>query len=170
MVKVLWVLYNDSDFRMITGIFAGVLLLKNFMFYRFFSVNVRRDKIIAFDNPSGRVSVSLMAMEDLVKRLIIRQSQVKDVKTRITASKKGLSLRIQLSIAFEVNIPELTAGLQEMIRRKIQDTIGIEDTVEISIYVGKILPERTKGKQLKKNEMIEEEKPNAHIPFQGYRA
>src|SRR6185503_15365199 len=57
-------IYTDNDLRLLLGILAGIMLLCNLFFYRYFSVNVHRDKVIAFDNPSGRVSVSLLAMED----------------------------------------------------------------------------------------------------------
>jgi uncharacterized alkaline shock family protein YloU len=159
-------LYRDKDLRLIIGIVSGIILFCNFLFYQYFSVNVHRDKIIAFDNPSGRVSVSLTAMEDLVRRVLLRLNEVRDGKVRITASKKGLDVKIRLVMKSEVNIPELTARVQEKVRRKIQDTIGLEEAVNVAIYVGKILPERIKEKPAEE----QEQPPAPSVPFRGYRA
>jgi len=160
--------YKDEDLRLLTGLLAVIMLLCNLFFYRYFSVNVHRDKVIAFDNPSGRVSVSLLAMEDLVKRMLIRRPEVKDSRVKITASKKGLDVRIRLVIKAEASIPDLTFKIQDIVKRKIQDTIGLEEPINVSIYVGKILPEKVKGP--KEEGKSEEDQTLPPVPFQGYRA
>ncbi|HLF18158.1 MAG TPA: alkaline shock response membrane anchor protein AmaP [Candidatus Omnitrophota bacterium] len=165
LISLIW--YHDKDLRLIIGIIAGIILLCNFLFYNYFSVNVHRDKIIAFDNPSGRVSISLVAMEDLIRRLLIRLNEIRDGKVKITASKKGLDVKIRLVMKSEVNIPELTARVQDKVRRKIQDTIGLEESVNVSIYVGKILPERVKEKAAEEEQP---QQPAPTVPFRGYRA
>ena len=164
-------IHSDENLRAAFACLALFLLFENFVFYKVFSVNVRRDKIIAFDNPSGRVSVSLFALEDLIKRLISQQAEVKDARTSITASRKGLSVRIKMALISEENIPEMTSKIQEMVTQKIQDTIGIEEKIDINIYVGKIILGRSKVKQKKKEEEAPEKEENPpNIPFQGYRA
>jgi len=52
--------------------------------------------------------------------------------------------------------------------KKIQDTIGIDETVNVAIYVGKILPEKIKQKQHSQEK--QNDKPEPNIPFHGYRA
>jgi len=162
-------LYQDHDLRWLTGILAGIMLLCNLFFYRYFSVNVHRDKVIAFDNPSGRVSVSLLAMEELIKRMLIRRPEVKDSRVKITASKKGLDVKIRLIIKAEANIPDLTFKIQDIVKRKIQDTIGLEEPINVAIYVGKILPEKIKGTK-DETKPPEEDQAPPPVPFQGYRA
>ena len=168
VVNCLQTVYVDKDLRMLLGILSGIVLLCNLFFYRHFSINVHRDKVIAFDNPSGRVSVSLLAMEDLIKRMLIRRPEIKDCRIKVTASKKGLDVKIRLIMKAEANIPDLTFKIQDIVKRKIQDTIGLEEPINVAIYVGKILPEKIKGKEEAKPE--EEDQAPPPVPFQGYRA
>jgi len=161
--------YYDQDLRMIVGILGGVILLSNFFFYKYFSVNVHRDKIIAFDNPSGRVSVSLLAMEDLIRRLVLKSPEIKDVRVAITARKKGLDVRTRLILRSESRIPDMTANIQERIKRKIQDTIGLEEPVNVSIYVGKILNEKQRKGAVTEEESATDEAVPPAIPFRGFR-
>jgi uncharacterized alkaline shock family protein YloU len=144
------------------------MLLLNYVFYRAFTVNIRKEKTIAFDNPAGRVSVSLWAIEDLVKRVVGRIPEIREVRSKISASKKGLLIKIKLILRAEESIPEVTSRVQELVKRKVQDTIGIEEPMEIAIFVGKILSDQGKDKFAQKEESKKGSDQN--IPFQGYRA
>jgi len=165
----LYIYYTDDNLRIIIGSIAGGLLFLNYIFYRHFSVNVHSDKIIAFDNPSGRVSVSLFAMEDIVKRTMLRMSEIKEGKTYVTASKKGLLVKVKLILRSETNIPEIASRVQEKVTRKIQDMIGLDEPINVTIFVGKILSEKIKTKHIEDKQETDV-KPEPNVPFQGYRA
>ncbi len=161
-------IYLDNTLRLIIGISGGVILFMNFLFYQLYSINAHRDKIIAFDNPSGRVSVSLVALEDLIKRMLYKMDEIKEVKASIAVTRKGLRVKVRLALRSEANIPELTASMQELVKSKIQDIIGLEEPISITIYVGRIILDRIKDK---KKELSEEKKNDelSNIPFHGYR-
>ena len=158
------IIFSDRKHKMMGGVGAAVLLFINFLFYQTFSISIQREKVIAFDNPTGRVSVSLVALEDLIKRILGRLSEIKEARPNIKATKKGLQVKIRLVLQAETNIPELTARVQELVKRRIQDIIGLDEPMNIAIYVGKIVPDPSKAKQSM------EEAPKTNIPFQGYRA
>ena len=159
--------YSDHNLRLIVGCIASVFLVINFLFYQFYSVNVHRDKIIAFDNPSGRVTVSLVAMEDIIQRMLTRLPEIKKVYPNITASKKGLAISVKLFLQSEVNIPELSASVQSRIKRKVQDMIGIDQPLNITVYIGRIFSDSLKKKDSKNQAPIDDE-VIPPVPFHGY--
>ena len=169
VMNLLTVIYHDEAMRMAYALGACVLLFLNFIFYRTFTVNVHKEKTIAFDNPAGRVSVSLGAIEELTKRVISRTSEVREVKSKISVSKKGLLIKIKLILRAEGSIPEVTSRVQELVKRKVQDAIGLDEPIEVAIFVGKILPDQGKEKLPPKKEEPQKESPQ-NVPFQGYRA
>ena len=169
VVNLLAVIYYDEALRMTFAGGACALLFLNFVFYRAFTVNVHKEKTIAFDNPVGRVSVSLGAIEELTKRVVSRISEVREVKSNISVSKKGLLIKIKLILRAEGSIPEVTSRVQELVKRKIQSTIGLDEPIEVAIFVGKILPDQGKEKQPPKKEEPQKESQQ-NVPFQGYRA
>ncbi len=166
---VLYFVYNDDRLRIAVGVAAGVLLLINYFLYRQFDLNTSKEKTIAFDNPSGRVSVALSALEDLIQRSLARFPEVKEGKVDIRASKRGLRVRIRMVLYAQANIPELTTMVQAAVQEKIQDIIGLDETVHVSIDIGKILSDRIKDKKVGKKEDGQEQS-EVSIPFQGYRA
>ncbi|MDO8580242.1 MAG: alkaline shock response membrane anchor protein AmaP [Candidatus Omnitrophota bacterium] len=166
ILQSIYVIYHDDQLRLIVGIVTGVLIGETIVFYRLFLNHVQRNKVIAFDNPAGRVAVSLLAMEEMVKREIRQMPEIKDVKVVIRASRKGLDVDIRLIIVADLNIPQLTSRVQGLVTRKIQEIIGIEGRLKIHIYVGKILKNFLNKSTA--NNADKYEQPN--IPFQGYRA
>ena len=171
-IKSLWMTlyagYVDYNLRVVFGTTGAVLLLINFIFYNMFTVNIHREKIIAFDNPSGRITVSLIAIEDIVKRTVLRVGDVKDVKPMIKATKKGLRVRIKLVLCSEVNIPEFTHKIQNIVKDKIQDMIGLDESLTISVYVNKIVS--SDNVDMTEDENASSDNEDSPVPFRGYRA
>ncbi len=166
VLEIFRAIYFDDTLRIAFGVFGAILLVLNFVFYQFFSVNVHREKIIAFDNPTGRVTVSLIAMEDLVKRIVLKLSEVKDVRSVIKATKRGLDIKVRLTLYADCHIPDVTARIQQLVLKKVQEAIGLTEPMNIEIYVGKIIAEPIKGKKSDASD----DNPRLNIPFQGYRA
>jgi uncharacterized alkaline shock family protein YloU len=167
--NMLALMYRDETLRLIFAVAACAMLFLNFIFYRAFTVNIHKEKTIAFDNPAGRVSVSLIAIEDLIKRVVGRIPEIREVKSKISASKKGLFIKIRLILRAEESIPEVTSRVQELVKRKIQDTIGLDEPMEVAIFVGKILSDQIKEKYPPKKEEVKKDSEQ-NVPFQGYRA
>ncbi|VAX37778.1 hypothetical protein MNBD_UNCLBAC01-1492 [hydrothermal vent metagenome] len=169
MMEIFYAVSFAENLKLVTGIIAVVLLFINFIFYSVFSTGRKRENALAFDNPDGRVNVSLGALEDIIKRLTGRLSEVKDSKLNITISKKGLKVKVNMVVASEVSIPGLTSRVQDLIKKKIQDAIGLEEEIEVEIFVNKILPDQGREKvQSDKQETQDVSEPG--IPFHGYRA
>ena len=85
------------------------------------------ERTIAFENPAGGVTVSLTALEDLIKRLIGQVPEVKEIRPYMIATRKGLEVDVKMVLRHEVNIPELTARFQDLVRRKIEECVRMGD-------------------------------------------
>lgn len=167
IVYVLQLIQSEFQIKVLVGLSGLLFILLSLVFARIISGVRQKERTIAFDNPNGRVTISLMAIEDMVKRLILRESDVKEARPNIIATKKGLDIEARLILNADVNIPDVTARLQDVIKDKIQDMIGIEETVTVRIHVMKISTDEIKPKRSKSEYS---EKPEPTIPFQGYRA
>lgn len=168
IMNFIGVIYYNSNFQVAYFVVALALLILNHIFWGTITGNQQRGKLIAFDNPSGRVTVSLSAIEDLIQRVVARASEVKEVRSNIIAGKKGLEVMIRLVLNADINIPELTSHLQELVKRKIQDIIGIEETVVVKVDVTKIIPDSKSRRHIEEDK--KDDLTDNPIPFHGYRA
>jgi hypothetical protein len=161
--NLLAVVYNDRKARLIVfAISLSIIfiscLLENLIYGR-----RRMERTIAFNNPSGQVTVSLVALEDLIKSLTSQLPEIKEIKPFLMANKKGIDAQVKLILRSQVNIPDLTVKLQDSIRRKIEEVTGMEGKITVHIHVAKMLLEDGKIKR-----SVEVSAP--HVPFHGYRS
>lgn len=165
------IIYEDQQLRMILALTAVLVFSFNILFNQAIAGKEFREKNIAFDNPSGRVSVSLTAMEDLIRRVVGRMNGVKDVRSvHIIASKRGLDVKLNLALFSDVSIPEATGQMQETVKRKISDTIGLEETVTVRVDVTKISGDEGHNRAKEKDVRSKVDALEPTVPFQGYRA
>ncbi len=168
-LTILHFLYYDDQARFLVSMASIFMLLLNYIFIKSISVENEKERTVAFDNPTGRVSVSLDALEDLTRRVIAGVDEVRDVRAHVRVGKKKKRLEIdsRLILNTDVHIPAMTAHLQDLVKQKVQDTIGSEESPEVRIHISKIIPGQRKVKKQKEEPSKKEEQPA--VPYQGYR-
>jgi uncharacterized alkaline shock family protein YloU len=155
---------TSSHSRLVIG-FAGLLLiLISFSFAQIILGRFQREKTIAFTTSSGQVTISLSAVEDLIRRLAGVIPEVKELRPNVVANKKGIIVDMRIILRSEANIPELTSRLQEITKSKIQEILGLEEQVIIRIHVAKISHDERDSRKRKE---FEKDDVSA-IPFSGY--
>ncbi len=94
-------------------------------------------------------------------------SEVKEIKPSILATKKGIEIISRLILKEDVSIPEMTAQLQDLIKNRVQDVLGVEENVIVKLHIVKISSSGGKEKYLKNDEV--DQKEELSVPFKGYR-
>ncbi len=155
--------YNDLRMRLITGLSGLIFILLSFSAAQVITGKIQREKTIAFTNPNGQVTITLSAVEDLIKRLAHQLSEIKDAKADVKATKKGIDIRMRVILRSETNIPDFTARLQDLIASKIQEVFGIDETISVKIHVAKIIGSEDKQKK------ISEKNEEMAVPYQGLK-
>jgi len=167
---VLEIIYIDPNMRMLFGAIALVLLIKTHVMARMIYGAHEKERNIAFDNPAGRVYVTLTALEELIRRTLARQDEVKESRVTLLARKGGdLHVGTRLTLNVDCNIPEMTSRIQELIQKKIEKTIGSEHKIFVEVDVVKILTRDKAPAKLKKTPESTDEN-GSNVPFEGYRA
>lgn len=159
-------IYEDGSASTWAGVIIAATLLISLVFARVIYGRQEQERLIHFDNPLGRVTISLAAIEDMIRRLVIHTPQIKEIRPSIISVKKGLEIEIRLVLRSEVNIPEMTAELQDIIKRKIQDVIGNDEAINIRMHVIKIASESSKYG----SDHDEDPAVASPVPFHGYRS
>jgi uncharacterized alkaline shock family protein YloU len=161
--RLLQVVYFDRQSGTIAGICSGGIMFMSFLLARLIYASRQKHRTIAFENSTGGVTVALTALEDLIKRLIVQMPDVKEIRPHMITVRKGLEVDIKLVLRHEVNIPELTARFQDLVRRKIEEAIGMEGKINIRVHVIKISLEDIRSRNK------DEFQVPSQVPFQGYQ-
>ena len=156
-------MYADANIKMSVGIVGAIFVLAGLLMAHLNLGRMQMEKTIAFENPEGQVTVSLSAIEDFIKKSVHHLPEVKELKSSVTASKKGINIVCRATIYADSNIPEITERIQNIVKAKVHDMLGVEETINIKINVIKISLSG-KGEPKKSGKGYNEES-SRRIPF-----
>ncbi|MDD5476989.1 MAG: alkaline shock response membrane anchor protein AmaP [Candidatus Omnitrophica bacterium] len=155
---------SSQNSRIIIGFSGALLILISFSFAQIILGKFQRERTIAFATSSGQVTISLSAVEDLIRRLSGIIPEVKELRPNVVANKKGIIVDMRVVLRSEANIPELTSRLQDITKSKIQEVLGVEEQIIIRIHVAKIVHDEKDNRKKKDFEKDD----YSTIPFSGY--
>ncbi len=120
----------------------------------------RKDKSITFESPEGNVSITLIAIEDMLKRMLEKRKEITNIKTKVILKKKIIEVNTKGVLNAEVNLIEFTKEIQGKVSEKMQSLLGESKEIKVNLIIKKLnMPN--------KGELIADaEEPN--IPFREY--
>lgn len=119
-----------------------------------------RTRSVSFSGPGGLVRVHLSAIEDFLANEIRQNIKaVKRIRVSTIVVPKGLQVYNQVIIWAGYDIPTTTGKIQDLIKRLLQDTIGVERLGEIKVLVYRIATteEETVSKEEEESELEDTE-------------
>lgn len=164
--EMLNTLYMMPNMRLILGLTGVLFILISVMVMRIGMGKIQREKTIAFDNPDGQVTISLTAIEDFIKRAIKQLPEVKELRPNVRADKKGIEAVARVTLFSDVNIPETTEKIQNIVKTKVQDMLGVEEPIVVRVHVGKIVHKEDAQKEPRKDERAQKFRGN--IEYSSY--
>jgi len=121
------------------GIIGTFLIVLGLLWLLFVVNYFRKSRSICFDNPGGEVKVALSAIEDfIVKRVLAQIKAVRRITTRTSATAKGLKVVNRVVLWSDNEIPTTCATIQDLIKKYLQDIIGVERISVIKVIVAGI--------------------------------
>ncbi|HHT02408.1 MAG TPA: alkaline shock response membrane anchor protein AmaP [Firmicutes bacterium] len=125
--------YNPNS-RWLLGLLGFVFLLGNFRFLTVAWQRRRGRRAVVHQTKLGDVRISLAAVEHLISRAARGVPGVREAKTRVAAGNEGLLVALRTSALPQVSIPETSQRIQDVVRRQLQDVVGIPlERIEIEV-------------------------------------
>ena len=152
VIDTLNTIYTNTDVRLILGITGGLLIFISLMVVQITAGVIKKEKTIAFENPDGRVTISLTAIEDFIKRAMKNLPEIKESRPTVRANKRGIVIVNKVVLFSDVNIPETTEKIQNIVKSRVQEMLGVDETVEIQVNVTKIVHKEERPRDTKKDD------------------
>ncbi len=104
---------------------------------RLFWVSVRKTKgrhVVLTERDLGQIKLSLQAIENLIEKVVSQINGVKEIKSNIFSVPQGIGIQIRASVTPEVNVPEVSAEIQERVKERVFEVTGLSvGTVKVLI-------------------------------------
>lgn len=147
--------YQNLNSRLILGMTGILIMLLSISFAQIILGKMQREKTIGFPTPSGKVIISLSAIEDLIKKMLAKIPEIKESRPDIIAHKKKIDVNVRLVLNSDTNISELTTRLQGLIIEKIQQVLSVDEEITVKIHVTKIVSKESKHDKRSDTEEME---------------
>lgn len=158
--------YDDQHLRAICGLVGTGIILFNLMVFQLAWARFQRQRTIAFTNPDGPVTISLGAIEDFIRRTARQVSEIRDLRSDVLATKKGIEITARVTLWSEAHIPEVTEKIQGLVKMRVQEMLGIEDPVWVKVHIAKIVAREDAGGSAAKPSADAAESPAEWAPHQ----
>jgi uncharacterized alkaline shock family protein YloU len=136
--KVLEAVYGSTELKITLGLIGAFLIVFTIIVLQLTVGKMQREKTIAFENPDGQVLISLTAIEDFIRRAIKQLPEVKELRPNVRATKKGVTITSRVTLFSDINLPDTTEKIQNIVKSRVQNLLGIEEPVHIRVHVAKI--------------------------------
>ena len=150
---------TDFPLRWVTVLVGLLLILLCLRYVQASFRRARKNKSITFESEEGKVSITLVAIEDMLKKMLEEKIEVSRIKPKVILRKKGIEVAACGVLTTEVNLVEFTKEIQEQIRGKVHNLLGEDKQVQVNLEIRKIALN-------KKDLMTEDKEPE--VPFRNY--
>jgi hypothetical protein len=94
----------------------------------------KQQHVVLSENALGQVNVAVIAVEELVNKVTGRVPGVKEVSSQMLLSPEGVGIKIQASVSPEINVPNVSAEIQNAVKEKVSEIFGLAvNNVEVHI-------------------------------------
>lgn len=151
--------FADYWLRIVVGMLGILFILMCFSYLQRILQRSRRDKSLIFESEQGKVSITLFAIEDMLRKILELRPEVSHIRVRVVLKKKCIEVMTRGILTAEVNLIEFTKEIQESVKEKMHTLLGEDKEVQVNLEIRKVAIGAKKG-------LIEEHEPE--IPFRNY--
>lgn len=165
-----FLVHESLQTRLMFGLAGTLIILLSIKWIKGKQDQAQRQKTIAFKGANGEVSIALMALEDMIKKHLASFSELQEVRPQIVVAQKGRKkneIHVELKVVLEscYNVPELTADIQESVKAKLLNLLGIEESIFVDISIRKIISAASK----KSTTVVSDDTLDSNpMPFRDY--
>ncbi len=138
---------NDVYSSPLNLLYAGLIGLLFFVLALAYIYSVckrgKAQRNISFTNPDGEVNISLKAIEDFVKRIAEDVTEIKELDCKVINSKRSVKVINNVVLRAGTTVPEIAEKFQNMIKVKLQGILGIEDKIQVKVYIKEVEEDST---------------------------
>ena len=129
---------NSPFIRTIIFLFGSLIILIFLRFLQKGFTRYRREKTIKTETENGCISVTLTAIEDMIRKSLSDEDIISYIKPRILSTRKEIISYVKPALKEAVNIKDFAENIQIKLKEKLQAILGNEKILKINIEVKKI--------------------------------
>jgi len=91
-------------------------------------------QVVIGKSEGGQVNICLVAVDNVVQKAAFSVEGVREVKSRLKAAKNGVSVKLQIALPHDINVPETSTEVQNAVKEQLQTITGLA-VAEVAVLV-----------------------------------
>lgn len=149
----------DFSLRLTFAAVGIILILFCLRYIQTIFLHSKNNKALIFESPEGKVQITLLAIEDMLKKMLEQRKEVSHIRPKVFLRKKRIEVVTRGILTTEVNLVEFTKEIQENVKKKMHTLLGEDKEVRVSLEIRKVALGDKKA-------LIEDNEPE--VPFRNY--
>jgi UDP-N-acetylmuramyl pentapeptide phosphotransferase/UDP-N-acetylglucosamine-1-phosphate transferase len=149
---------SGMDMEKIFRLVGGLIIVACVAFIVRLAKRTHREKSIILQTSGGSVSISLSAIEDMIKKILEEKGEIARIKPKVKFTRKGIHIFIRGSLKSDVNLMELSSQVRSEVKKRMDNLLGGGQDVKVNLEIRKLAFSPKKE--------IEEREPE--VPFRNY--
>jgi len=133
----------QHEWFIVAGAGAAVLILVLLYIVTFWRPRTSPKQFISYDGRGGRVSICVKTIRDFIQTTTDEFSSIISMHPSLQFRGGSLDVELELRIVAGTQIPELCQMLQERIKERLQDELGLRDVRNVKVSVREIVGKAT---------------------------
>ena len=129
---------QNLPLRIATFLTGALIILIFLRFIQKGMMRYRREKTIKTETDEGFISVTLTAIEDMIKKTLAKEDIIFHIKPKIFATRREIVSNIKIALKEAVNLKEFAENIQAKLKGQLHAILGDEKPLKINIEVKKI--------------------------------
>lgn len=129
----------ERSFLGLTGVI--LMLLPIVVFYGWFHRKKSKQSLL-FINHRGSIRLSLAAISQFVDAQVLEHRHVDACRSKILKRSRGVFILVELDVYPLQNVQEISEEIQEKVRTSVEELLGIEEVIGVSVRISGIITER----------------------------
>ncbi|NCC50273.1 MAG: alkaline shock response membrane anchor protein AmaP [Spartobacteria bacterium] len=129
----------QHDWIVTLGAGAAILLLVALYLVTFWRPRASPKQFISYDGRGGRVSICIKTIRDFIQTTTEEFSAVISMHPTLAFRGGSLDVELELRVAAGTQIPELCQMLQERVKERLHDELGLRDVRSVKVNVREIV-------------------------------
>jgi uncharacterized alkaline shock family protein YloU len=95
----------------------------------------RKARYITFEQPTGRVSLSVQAIEEFILKISKGFPEITRIVPKVAAFKNEIKITLKISILSGHNVANFAEQFKKNVKSQIQNILGLEKDVKVQVQV-----------------------------------
>ena len=136
--KLLSYVYLSSNDNMFWAAIGSVISLTGISILSMLFLSNEDKKSVVFKTEKGEVKITLSAIEDYIRKTIIKMREIKDIRSKIKVRAKGINIKVKLILRSDVGITNIVGKVQDEIETNIKSMLGLDLKIHVDVNVVKM--------------------------------